>query len=120
MQTLLFPDRNCDKVYCYRNSGQITLAKASDEIGSQSRHCDTNGTSVGASKIASCGPVGRQASGKPSPARKPAPRGGGGTPYNGLYREAPPERDTFFRLDVCERVGISRVQVWERVGKTAI
>ena len=26
------------------------------------------------------------------------PRGGGGTPYNGLYGEAPPERGTFFRL----------------------
>ena len=46
--------------------------------------------------------------------------GGGGTPYNGLYGEAPPERGTFFRLEVCERVGISQVQVWERVGKTAI
>ena len=47
-------------------------------------------------------------------------RGGGGTPYNRLYGEAPPERGTFFRLEVCERVGISRVQVWESEGKTAI
>ena len=46
--------------------------------------------------------------------------GGGGTPYNGLYGEAPPQRGTLFRLEVCDRVGISRVQVWERVGKTAI
>ena len=46
--------------------------------------------------------------------------GGGGTPYNGLYGEAPPERGTFFRLEVRERVGILRVQVWERVEKTAI
>ena len=46
--------------------------------------------------------------------------GGGGTPYNGLYGGAPPERGTFFSLEVCERVGISRIQVWERVGKTAI
>ena len=45
---------------------------------------------------------------------------GGGTPYNRLYGEALPERGTFFRLQVCERVGISRVQVWESVGKTAI
>ena len=30
----------------------------------------------------------------------------GGTPYNGLYREAPPERGTFFTLQVYERVGI--------------
>ena len=39
--------------------------------------------------------------------------GGGGkdslrvTPYNGIYREALPERGTFFRLQVYERVGIS-------------
>ena len=60
----------------------------------------------------------------PSPNHYPKcalkPGGGGGTPCNGLYGEAPPERGTFFRLEVCERVRISRVQVWERVGKTAI
>ena len=28
------------------------------------------------------------------------PGGGGGTPYNGLYGEAPPERGTFFKLQV--------------------
>ena len=27
----------------------------------------------------------------------------GGTPYNGLYGEAPPERGTFFRLQVYEK-----------------
>ena len=32
--------------------------------------------------------------------------GGGGTPYNGLYREAPPERGVFFRIQVHERIGI--------------
>ena len=32
----------------------------------------------------------------------------GGTPYNGLYGEAPPERDTLFRLQVYKRVGISQ------------
>ena len=43
-------------------------------------------------------------------------RGGGkggagrGTPYNGLYGEAPPEWGTFFRLHVYERVGISLVE----------
>ena len=47
-------------------------------------------------------------------------RGGGGTPYNGLYGEAPPERGTFFRLQVYERVGISQVAVYERVGKSVI
>jgi len=34
---------------------------------------------------------------------------GGGTPYNGLYGEAPPERGAFFRLQVYKRVGISQV-----------
>ena len=28
---------------------------------------------------------------------------GRGTPYNGLYGEAPPERGTFFRLQVYKR-----------------
>ena len=35
---------------------------------------------------------------------------GGGAPYDGLYGEAPPERDTFFRLQVYEKVGISLVK----------
>ena len=39
---------------------------------------------------------------------------------NGLYGEAPPERGTFFRLQVYERVGISLVGVYERKGKSAI
>ena len=43
---------------------------------------------------------------------------GGGTPYNGLYGEAPPERGTFFRLQVHKRVGISQVSVYERVEKS--
>ena len=30
-------------------------------------------------------------------------RGGGSNPYNGLYGEAPTERDAFFRLLVYER-----------------
>ena len=34
------------------------------------------------------------------------PGGGGGTPYNGLYREVPPERGVFFRIQVHERIGI--------------
>jgi len=29
--------------------------------------------------------------------------GGEGTPYNLLYGDAPPEKGTFFRLEVCER-----------------
>ena len=44
----------------------------------------------------------------------------GGTPYNGLYGEAPPERGTFFRLQVYKRVGISQVEVYIRVGKSVI
>ena len=44
----------------------------------------------------------------------------GGTPYNGLYGEAPPERGTFFRLQVYKRVGISQVEIYKRVGKSVI
>lgn len=34
------------------------------------------------------------------------PGGEGGTPYNGLYGEAPPERGTPFRLNVYKKVEI--------------
>ena len=46
----------------------------------------------------------------------------GGTPYNGLYGEAPPERGTFFRLQlpVYKRVWISQVEVYTRAGKSVI
>ena len=46
--------------------------------------------------------------------------GGRGTPYNGLYREAPPEKGTIFGLQVYARVGILIVEVHERVGKSVI
>ena len=46
--------------------------------------------------------------------------GGGGTPYNVLYGEAPPEKDTFFRLRVYKRVGISQVEVYKNVGKLVL
>ena len=46
--------------------------------------------------------------------------GGGGTPYDGLYGEAPPERGIFFRLQVSERVGISLVEVYQRAAKSVI
>ena len=46
--------------------------------------------------------------------------GGGGTPNNGLYGEAPPERDTFFSLQVYKRAGISQVEVCKRVWKLVI
>ena len=44
----------------------------------------------------------------------------GSTPYNGSYGEGPPERGNFFRLRVCNRVGISKVEVYKRVGKSVI
>ena len=34
-----------------------------------------------------------------------------GTPYKGLYGDAPPKRGTFFQLEVYEMVRISRVEV---------
>ena len=37
-----------------------------------------------------------------------------GTPVNALYCEAKPKRDTFFRLQEYERLGISQVEVYER------
>ena len=45
---------------------------------------------------------------------------GGGTPYNGLHGETPPERGTFFGFQVYERVGISQVEVYKRVGESVI
>ena len=46
--------------------------------------------------------------------------GWGGTPYNGLYGEAPLKRGTFFRFKVYKRVGISQAEVFKRVGKSVI
>ena len=40
---------------------------------------------------------------------------GGGTPYDGLYVETPPERDIFFRPQVYEIIGILLVEVYKRV-----
>ena len=37
-----------------------------------------------------------------------------------IIGEAPPERGTFFRLQVYKRVGISQVEVYKRVGKSVI
>ena len=45
---------------------------------------------------------------------------GGGTLYNGLYGEAPPERGIFFRLQLYEREGILLTEVYKRVGKSVI
>jgi len=45
-----------------------------------------------------------------------------GPPYNRLpvlkYWKAPPQRGTFFRLQVDKKVGISQVEVYERDGKS--
>ena len=45
---------------------------------------------------------------------------GVGSPYDGLYGEAAPERGIFFRLQVYERVGILVTEVYKRVGKSVI
>ena len=51
----------------------------------------------------------------------PPLRGGGGVIfYNGLHREAPLERGTFFRMEVYKNVDISRAEVLKKVGKTVI
>ena len=42
--------------------------------------------------------------------------GGGDTQYNGIYGEDPPERVTFFRLQVYDKEGILLVEVYETVG----
>ena len=47
-----------------------------------------------------------------------APQGGGVTPVYGLNGEDPPKCGTFFRLQVYEKVGISLVEVYERVGRS--
>ena len=41
---------------------------------------------------------------------------GGGTPYNDLHGEAPPERAIFFRLQAYKRVGTLLVEEYERTG----
>ena len=51
--------------------------------------------------------------------QNPSPvSGGGGTPYDGLYGEAPPERGSFLRLHVYGSAGISLVEVSGKVGKS--
>ena len=41
----------------------------------------------------------------------------GGTPYDGLYGEVPPQRSIFFRLKVYERMGISLDEVYKRASE---
>ena len=47
-------------------------------------------------------------------------QGVGGTPYDGLYGEAPHERGICFRPKVYGRVGISLVEGYKIVGKSVI
>ena len=44
----------------------------------------------------------------------------GDTSFNGLSKEAPYERGTFFKLQLYERVEISLVEVYKRVEKSVI
>ena len=44
----------------------------------------------------------------------------GGGPYDDLYGKAPPERGTFIRLQVYEKVCISLLELFKRVGKSNI
>ena len=44
----------------------------------------------------------------------------GGTPFNGLFGVAYPDRGTFFRLRLYEREGISVAGEYKRVGKSDI
>ena len=48
--------------------------------------------------------------------------GGGGTPYhdNVFYGEALRERSICFRVQIYKRVGISRVEAYERFGESVI
>ena len=46
--------------------------------------------------------------------------GGGGTPCSGLYGVPPPEGTVFCRLQVYQRVGVTLVKVYEKVGKSVI
>ena len=54
------------------------------------------------------------------PRENKPPSGPGGYSLSWPIRGAPPERGTFFRLQLYERVGILLVEVYERVGKSVI
>ena len=42
----------------------------------------------------------------------------GGAPYDDLHGKAPPERGTFIRLQVYEKICISPLEFFKRVGKS--
>ena len=50
----------------------------------------------------------------------PGGGGEGGTPYNFFYGEALRERSICFRVQIYKRLGISRVEVYERFGESVI
>jgi len=50
---------------------------------------------------------------RPLSSLNPEGREGGGSPYNRLYMDAPPEKDTFFGLQVRERSPFYRLEVCE-------
>ena len=50
----------------------------------------------------------------------PGGGGKGGTPYNFFYGEALRERSICFRVQIYKRLGISRVEVYERFGESVI
>ena len=45
---------------------------------------------------------------------------GGCNPFNDLYREGVPKRGTFFQASVYEKVGISLVEVYGKIGNPVI
>ena len=47
-------------------------------------------------------------------------RNPGGTPYNGLYGEAPPKRGTFLRLQVYKRIVISQIEYLKGFGNRSL
>ena len=100
------------------------LNKCSFPGGSSLRRAD-----VSSSLITTEGPFTRRKRslsgderGETSAVRRPGGGGKGDILYNGLYGEAsaPPERGTFIRLQVYERVEILLVEVFKRGGKSVI
>ena len=98
------------------------LNKCSFPGGSSLRRAD-----VSSSLITTEGPFTRRTRslsgderGETSAVRRPGGGGKGDILYNGLYGEAsaPPERGTFIRLQVYERVEILLVEVFKRGGKS--
>ncbi len=85
---------------CYPESSEIQIycpehVFSSEQTTARLPHCSPH--KANAEKTSFCA------------AKKSGHLSRGGTSYNGLYGEAPPERGTFFRLQVYKRVGISQI-----------